>query len=98
MRAPRTTYTTARQWRYAYGLTEADYRRLEHRQGGACAICGDQPELLFVDHDHRTGAVRGLLCDPCNRAIGHLRDSPGVCTRAAEYLRGSVPSVDGTEH
>ena len=52
-------------------------------------------------HEHkfevRTGKVRGLLCDPCNRAIGHLKDSSGICSRAAEYLRGSVRSQDRTE-
>lgn len=97
MSTTRNTYTTARQWLYVYGLTEDEYRRIERQQGGACAICGETPELLAVDHDHRSGAVRGLLCDRCNRAVGHLRDSPGICTRAAEYLRGSVRSGDRTE-
>ncbi|MGK2948022.1 MAG: endonuclease domain-containing protein, partial [Acidimicrobiales bacterium] len=54
----------------------------------------DRP--LVVDHDHRTGAVRGLLCGPCNRAIGLLRDSPVVCRLAAEYLRGSVRGANCT--
>lgn len=85
----RTTYTPARQRLYAYGLTDIGYHALLERQAGACAICGQVPTTLTVDHDHRTGKIRGLLCNRCNRAIGHLQDSPGVCTRAAEYLRES---------
>lgn len=92
-----TTYSTRRQWKYAYGLSEQDHRDLVDQQGGRCLICGIEPATLVVDHDHRTGRVRGLLCDPCNRAIGHLQDSPGVCRRAAEYLRGSARAQGRTE-
>ena len=55
-----------------YGLTNADYDRMMERQGGVCAICGQPPtnNLLAVDHDHKTGRVRGLLCAPCNRHLG----------------------------
>jgi hypothetical protein len=51
-------------------------------QGGECAICG----LVGVDHDHATGAVRGILCFRCNAAIGQLDDEPDRARGLAEYL------------
>ena len=53
------------------GVTVEDYDRLLAAQGGGCAICGNPPKTrrLDVDHDHRTGKVRGLLCHRCNRAL-----------------------------
>lgn len=88
--------TTERTWaaRLArLGLTVADYDRMLAEQGGRCAICGaDRPGAgrtgrWPVDHDHVTGRVRGLLCHPCNRAIGLLRDLPEVADAVAAYLR-----------
>ena len=93
----RRTYTPARHRRYTYGLSTQAYEALVAEQRGVCPVCGGAPELLVVDHAHRTGAIRGLLCDRCNRAIGHLLDSPGVCRRAEEYLRGSVRPTARTE-
>lgn len=58
-------------------------------QGGVCAICGRPPKNtpLNVDHDHKTGLVRGLLCWHCNsRVIGAARDEPSVLRKAAKYL------------
>ncbi|QSM04369.1 hypothetical protein PROPHIGD43A-4_59 [Mycobacterium phage prophiGD43A-4] len=55
-------------------------------QRGKCAICGDAPESLVVDHNHETGAVRGLLCNNCNRCLGLLKDNIEVLTSAAAYL------------
>lgn len=69
-----------------HGLTPAAYDQMVRDQDGRCPICGDAPRRLYVDHNHRTGALRGLLCDVCNRAIGQLRDDPVVLRRAAEYL------------
>lgn len=77
-----------------YGLTVAEYDALLEAQGGACAICRQPPahgKRLHVDHDHETDVVRGLLCLPCNRAIGLLRDDPEVARRAAEYLTMPLP-------
>ncbi len=53
------------------GVTDSEYAAMLDRQGGGCAICGTTPKTrrLNVDHDHRTGAVRGLLCHRCNRAL-----------------------------
>lgn len=53
------------------GVSDDDYARMLEAQGGVCAICGNPPKSrrLHVDHDHRTGKVRGLLCFRCNRAL-----------------------------
>jgi hypothetical protein len=63
-------------------------------QGGLCAICRVAP-AVHVDHDHATGTVRGMLCFPCNAAIGHLRDDPATVRRAAAYLEKAKQASDG---
>ena len=60
-------------------------------QGGCCHICerakGTGRKRLSVDHCHKTGIVRGLLCGPCNRdVVGHLRDDPEAFHRGRNYL------------
>lgn len=76
-----------------YGLSDSDYMSLAIAQGFRCAICEKSEEQLgrplFVDHDHSTGAVRGLLCSLCNTGIGSLGDSADILSRAAEYLRSA---------
>ena len=72
-----------------YGLTKAGYEALLVGQGGGCAICGGPPinrHHFDVDHDHQTGAVRGLLCGPCNRGLGSFQDDPGRLMGAIHYL------------
>jgi hypothetical protein len=56
-------------------------------QRGCCAICELRPSVLYVDHCHTTGRVRGLLCANCNFGLGDFGDSSARCTRAGEYLR-----------
>lgn len=69
-----------------YGLSIEEYAALGERQGGRCAICEARIDNLHVDHCHSTGRVRGLLCGPCNRGIGMLRDDPAILRRAIDYL------------
>jgi len=79
-----------------YGLTLAQYNDMLASQGGVCAICRRQCESgrnLAVDHDHRTGEVRGLLCRLCNQAIGQFRDNPITIWRALEYVARAVPTL-----
>nr|WP_189814782.1 endonuclease VII domain-containing protein [Streptomyces olivaceoviridis] len=71
-----------------YGLTEAERDALIASQRGLCAICLDAPPV-HVDHCHKTGSVRGVLCFNCNSAIGKLRDDPEVGRRAVAYLEGT---------
>lgn len=72
-----------------YGLPVAERDRMLAAQRGLCALCGDPPKrkALAVDHCHKTGKVRAFLCHPCNNALGLLKDDPGLCIRAAAYLR-----------
>lgn len=72
-----------------YGLEPGDYDRLYRHQGGRCAICQratGRSKRLAVDHDHKTGEVRGLLCSTCNRFVGRLRDSAVAFARGCVYL------------
>ncbi|WP_189050355.1 endonuclease VII domain-containing protein [Micromonospora sonchi] len=73
--------------RYGIGQTEVD--ELLAEQGGVCAVCG-VPDPEHVDHDHRTGWVRGILCFNCNGGLGQFRDSPTRLARAITYLRGTT--------
>jgi hypothetical protein len=80
--------------RNAYGITLELFHRLLEMQHGGCAICetkhveGDKHKSLHVDHDHKTGEIRGLLCSNCNHGIGKFKDDPEQLRRAAEYLEG----------
>ena len=57
-----------------------------------CIICGDSETNLVVDHDHKTGQIRGMLCNHCNRGIGHFRDDPLLLKFAAKYLKQFPPA------
>jgi hypothetical protein len=75
----------------AYGLDFKDYERMLEEQNGVCAICSSPPPnnrktRLAIDHCHKTGKVRGLLCDKCNRSIGLLKDDVSVLKSAIKYL------------
>ncbi len=81
--------------RRRFGITLDEYRNLLEKQGSLCVICS-QPELahhqngqvreLAVDHDHKTGKVRGLLCTGCNAGLGNFQDSPTTLQKALNYL------------
>jgi len=68
-----------------YDLSLEQWNKLLVAHAGRCAIC-DSPAPLQVDHNHKTGKVRGLLCFKCNTAIGLLREDPGLFTAASLYL------------
>jgi hypothetical protein len=72
----------------SYGITVEDYEQMLESQGGGCYICGASPSVraLDIDHDHRTGKVRGLLCSNHNRALGLLGDDPDLLLAAHTYL------------
>ncbi|MFJ5520182.1 endonuclease VII domain-containing protein [Streptomyces griseoluteus] len=71
-----------------YGLTAAERDAMVASQRGLCVICLNAP-AAHVDHCHKTGRVRGVLCFNCNSAIGKLGDDPEAVRRAAAYLEGN---------
>ena len=74
-----------------YGISADEYARRFAEQGGVCGLCRKAPtgrKRLSVDHDHATGAVRGLLCTQCNTLIGMARESAELLRRAATYVEG----------
>jgi hypothetical protein len=90
------THNSEAQVKSRYGMTYAEHQLLDKSQNGICAICGcpetrvnrlGQIVPLTVDHDHKTGRVRALLCFHCNWGIGHFYDDPELLEKAAEYLR-----------
>lgn len=62
-----------------------------------CVICGAE-EKLVVDHDHKTGQIRGMLCNHCNRGLGHFKDDSMLLEFAAQYLYASVDSPKWNEY
>ena len=80
-----------------YDMSLEDYDKLFAFQGGVCAICGKPEPIqrsvseqarLCVDHCHKTGMVRGLLCRRCNTAIGMMGDDIAALAKAISYLEG----------
>lgn len=86
-----------RRWalKNLYDLSLEEYDALLLKQKGLCAIC-ERPQVpgarggrLFVDHDHASGKVRGLLCTKCNSLLGHAEDKEEILQAAGRYLRMS---------
>lgn len=81
----------ARGLKRNFGITVADYEQMFSRQKGVCAIC-EKPETrrrLSVDHCHKTGKIRGLLCNKCNRGLGYFYDDKNLMKKATEYLKSN---------
>lgn len=71
-----------------YGLSLTAHDAMLSQQNGRCKICYEASPLV-VDHCHKTGKVRGLLCEPCNRGLGHFKDEPRRLIAAKMYLEQS---------
>jgi hypothetical protein len=84
----------SRALRDSFGLSLDDYNKMLEAQKNVCAICccsethmrNGRIKALSVDHNHKTGAIRGLLCSDCNMGIGKLKDDPNVLRSAIRYL------------
>lgn len=97
-------YTKNIYLKSTFGISFEEYNGILQAQDNCCAICHGQEhgkskwhgnagklKYLTVDHDHRTKLVRGLLCRTCNRALGMLRDDPGLLFAAYRYLIKKMP-------
>ena len=92
--------TRGYQLKYRFGITNEEYDIMLESQGGTCALCGGlnsvrkksthsgKPVImaLSVDHNHKTGKVRGLLCNGCNTSLGRFRDDTELLRKAIKYL------------
>lgn len=99
-----------RRLKKEYGITLNDFNKLSEIKNGVCDICGQKEtrlvggrehgklDNLSVDHDHRTGTIRGLLCHECNRLLCNSRDSSEVLRKAADYLDSQLPGVVIGQH
>jgi DNA-directed RNA polymerase subunit RPC12/RpoP len=93
-KGPRCTKCAAKKGRNQrllakFGLTTEEYDFLLTHQGGRCAICQTEPKKTkyAVDHDHKTGRIRGILCLICNhKLLGGAREKIALLKRAIEYL------------
>jgi len=76
-----------------YKITQADYDDLFHKQDGLCMIC-HKPNIknqrLYVDHDHKTSKVRGLLCYYCNTSLGYVKEDANILRGMIAYLGESL--------
>jgi len=96
-------YSRVRRFR-KFGMSSERYLEMFEEQKGLCAICNGEElakdalsgkfRALAIDHSHETGDVRGLLCSPCNRAIGLLKDDPATLRKAADYLERHTSALD----
>lgn len=77
------------QLKNLYSLSMPDYTLMKVTQNGHCFICGEfRGEKLVVDHNHRTRAVRKLLCQRCNTFVGFVETRPDLLSRVLDYVNG----------
>lgn len=92
-------------WR-RHGMSEIDYEIMLKSQDGVCAICGQLETIkrngtiqqLSVDHDHKTGITRELLCHQCNIVLGNAKDDPEILEKGAAYLRKHRKRIEKVKH
>jgi hypothetical protein len=98
----RVEYDRLRSYPRRYGISREQYEQMRIQQSFKCAICGMSEEehkvsrwgVLCLDHDHKTGAVRALLCALCNKGLGSFKDNHNLLEKASNYLR-SFEKVKG---
>ncbi len=91
--------TKIKQRLKTYNITIEDYKNLLKKQKHKCAICGATDgdilgNRLYVDHDHKTNKVRGLLCSKCNFALGQFNDDISLMKKAIRYLEENYEKND----
>lgn len=95
-----------KHYKSRYGITIEDYERMYNAQGGVCAICKEpetrksktgKPMSLSVDHDHKTGKVRDLLCVACNHMVGFVESKNISATEVDNYIMRHTPGAEPYE-
>lgn len=84
---------SGKDWEYKlkhlYGLSLEEYNNMLNKQKNKCLICGINKKL-DIDHNHKNGKVRGLLCQKCNKGIGLLKENELILFNSIKYLRGEL--------
>jgi hypothetical protein len=80
-------------FKHIWGLSPEEHEAMKLKQGGRCAICKEVKDL-YIDHHHKTDITRGLICRPCNFALGHIKDSIEIAKRIVEYLEEHKSAAD----
>lgn len=70
-----------------YNITQEEYVKLVEKQKNKCLVCKEVQKQFHIDHCHKTGKIRGLLCGKCNRGIGMLKEDPKILLSAINYLK-----------
>lgn len=76
-----------------YGITLDEYDLLLEKQNNCCAVCKTHTDFLkrrlSVDHCHKTGKIRGLLCGPCNMSLGLLKEDIQIMNSLIQYTENN---------
>lgn len=75
-----------KHYKTKYGITYDTYLIMVEERGGKCDACKKEAKLV-VDHDHKTGKLRGMLCHHCNTAIGLFKENTVLMRKAEQYLK-----------
>jgi hypothetical protein len=69
-----------------YGLSHREYLDMLIKQQNECRICSSLMKRPNIDHDHKTGKVRGILCNLCNKGLGQFKDNHLLLEKTTKYL------------
>jgi hypothetical protein len=89
-------YSRSARLKLKYGITTIEYNELLNKQNGCCSICGSndtkdgKAKNFYIDHDHKTGKIRGLLCRHCNLLLGFSQDQINILENAIKYLKKNI--------
>ena len=87
-----TEYRHDHRLKKTYGISLEEFNRISTSQNNLCVICGKKAKL-YVDHCHKSGRLRKLICFHCNTGLGHFRDDPKILTAAIDYLARHSTSI-----